>query len=183
MIIGITGTLGAGKGTVVEYLKTKGFRHFWARAFFVEEIERRGLPVNRDTMTSVANDLRATHGSDYFVRESLATLGNIETNAVIESIRTTGEAQYLKDKGALLWGIDADPRVRYDRVVLRSSGTDKVSFEKFVADEEREMHNTDTAKQNIAGVMKLADHIFYNTTTQADLFAQVEEVLQKTKVK
>ena len=27
LIIGITGTLGAGKGTIVEYLREKGFRH------------------------------------------------------------------------------------------------------------------------------------------------------------
>lgn len=36
-IIGITGTLGAGKGTIVEYLKDKkGFAHFSVREFLKE---------------------------------------------------------------------------------------------------------------------------------------------------
>ena len=40
VIIGITGTLGAGKGTIVDYLKEeRGFLHFSARQFIIEEIE------------------------------------------------------------------------------------------------------------------------------------------------
>ena len=51
IIIGITGTLGAGKGTIVDYLiKTKGFTHYSVRAFITKEIEKRKLPVNRDSM-------------------------------------------------------------------------------------------------------------------------------------
>ena len=64
--IGITGTLGAGKGTIVDYLvKEKGYVHFSVRDFIVEEIERRGLPINRDSMTMVGNDLRAQYSPSY----------------------------------------------------------------------------------------------------------------------
>ena len=38
MIIGITGTLGAGKGAVVEFLKQKDFKHYSVRNFLIEEI-------------------------------------------------------------------------------------------------------------------------------------------------
>ncbi|MBQ4206222.1 MAG: AAA family ATPase, partial [Bacteroidales bacterium] len=61
-IIGITGTLGAGKGTIVEYLiEKKGYVHYSVRAFLAEEIKRRGMEVNRDTLTMVANELRANN--------------------------------------------------------------------------------------------------------------------------
>lgn len=40
MIIGITGTNGAGKGTVVEYLAKKEWNHFSAGEFITEEIEK-----------------------------------------------------------------------------------------------------------------------------------------------
>ena len=70
MIIGITGTLGAGKGTVVDYLvQTHGFKHYSARAFITEEIKKRGLPIDRDSMVLVANDLRTKHTSSFILEE------------------------------------------------------------------------------------------------------------------
>ena len=68
--IGITGTLGAGKGTIVDYLvQQRGFVHYSVRAFITEEIKRRGLEVNRDTMTLVGNDLRAQHSPSWIVEQ------------------------------------------------------------------------------------------------------------------
>lgn len=180
MIIGITGTLGAGKGTIGEYLKEKhGFHYFSARDVWNEEITRRGLVSNRDTMTEVANDLRAKHGSHYFAQGALDRAEKLGGNAVFESIRTLGEAEYLQSHGALLWAVDADIEKRYERIVARASETDKVSFEKFQADEEREMTSTDINKQNLLGVRDMADHVFTNNGTPEELFAQVEAELKK----
>lgn len=180
MIVGVTGTLGAGKGTVVEYLvATKGFTHYSVRGFLIEELTRRGLPINRDTMTATANDLRAQHGSGYISEQLLARAQREGGNAVIESIRSIGEAQHLKENGALLFAVDADQKVRYERAILRGSETDHISFGKFVADEDREFANTDPTKQNISGVMKLADAIFQNNGTKEELFEQVEAALKK----
>ena len=39
IVIGITGTIGAGKGTIVEYLvEKKGFLHFSVREFLLKKI-------------------------------------------------------------------------------------------------------------------------------------------------
>ncbi len=183
MIIGITGTLGAGKGTVVEYLKTKGFKHFSARSFFIEEVQKRNLPVNRDTITEVANDLRAIYGPGYFTEEALRRANAQGGDVVIESIRTVGEAEYLLSHQAVLWAVDADKRTRYDRIYKRASETDLISFEKFVADEEREWTNTDPAKQNLKGVIAMAKVTLQNNGTQEELFAQVEKALASIHTK
>ncbi|MEI7562921.1 MAG: AAA family ATPase [bacterium] len=62
-IIGLTGTLGSGKGTVVDYLTQKyHFEHLSATVFITEEIIRRNLPVDRDNMRIVADDLRRIYG-------------------------------------------------------------------------------------------------------------------------
>lgn len=181
MIIGITGTLGAGKGTVVEYLQKKGFAHFWARAFFKEEIERRGLPVNRDTMTQVANEMRELHGPGFFAAAAIEYAQKHGGDIVAESIRTTGEAEYLKSHGAILWAVDADRETRYRRVIERATELDKVSFEKFVEQEDREMTSNDPTKQNIAAVMAMADHVFHNDGTPEELFAEVEKALKEVE--
>ena len=182
MIIGITGTLGAGKGTVVEYLKQKGFTHYSARDVWNEEIDRRGLPRTRDNMVIVANELRAEHGPHYFAEVSIAKAKEHGGDAVIESIRALGEAQCIKEHGGFIWAIDADIKKRYERIVGRQSETDKVSFEKFVADEQAEFANADPNKQNISGVMKMADAVFQNNGTPKELYQQVEAALQRAGV-
>ena len=130
-IIGITGTLGAGKGTVVEYLKEKyGFVHFSVRDFLKEEVLRRGLEPNRDSFTQVANELRAAHSPSYVTDCLYERAARQPHDAVIESIRTPGEIDALQAKGNFrLWAVDADPEIRYSRAVLRNSETDHVSYE------------------------------------------------------
>lgn len=182
IIIGITGTLGAGKGTIVEYLKEKkGFNHYSARAFIVEEIKRRGLPVVRDNMASVANDLRQKHGAGY-VAESLYDRAQKDGGScIIESIRATGEIEALRQKGELyMLAVDAEVKVRYERIYSRGDEqSDLVSFDKFLEDEKKEMANNDPGMQNLAKCIEISDYRFDNSGTREDLYQQVDEVLEK----
>ena len=179
LIIGITGTLGAGKGTIVDYLvQEKGFVHFSVRGFITEEINRQGLPVNRDSMVTVANKLRADHSPSYIIDQLYEQALLTGKNCIIESIRTSGEVHSLREKGNfLLFAVDADPMLRYDRIVMRNSETDRISYSTFVENEEREMQSTDPAKQNISKCIEQADFIFYNNSTVADLYTRLESEL------
>jgi len=182
MIIGITGTDGAGKGTVVEYLKKKGFIHYSARAFIVAEIERRGLPVDRNQMRLIANELRARYGDAYLVQEAYQKVEKERhPNVVIESIRALAEAEYLKQKGGVLLAVDADPKLRYERVQNRRSETDQVSYEQFLAHEELEKNDPDPHGMQKAKVIDMADYIIFNNGTVAELETAVENFLAKYK--
>jgi dephospho-CoA kinase len=181
LIIGITGTSGAGKGTVTEYLVTKkGFRHYSARAFIVEEIERRGLPVDRDSMIAVSNDLRKKHSPSYIIEQYVLRAEKEGKNAVIESIRTEGEAELLHQKGALLISVDADQKIRYERIHARKNETDNVTFEEFQVQEEIEKFSADPGKHSISSVMKMADIHLVNNGTVEELECMVEEALAMT---
>lgn len=180
IVIGITGTIGAGKGTVVEYLKKKGFKHYWARGFIVTEIEKRGMPVNRDSMRMVANDFRTTHGSSYIIESLYTQACQDGGNAVIESIRAIGEARAMKSKpGFYLLAVDADPKIRYERILSRASATDAVSFEKFLSDEQEEINPNDPTKQDLLGCIALADYQLTNNGTLEELQRQIDDVLEK----
>ena len=183
--IGITGTLGAGKGTIVDYLVSRrGFTHYSVRAFITEEIKRRGLEVNRDTMTLVGNDLRAQHTPSYIVEQLYQQASTSGCNCIIESVRTPGEVDSLRGKpNFFLFAVDADPRTRYERAVLRGSETDHVSFETFIANEQREMTSTDPNKQNLRRCIEQADYQFDNGGTIEHLNNQVEEVLNQIMYK
>ena len=182
LIISITGTLGAGKGTIVEYLQSKGFMHYSVREFILREVTRRGLEPNRDNITLVANDVRKPNSPYYLIEEILKVARKENKNCVIESVRAVGEIEYLRKnvKNFLLFGIDADIQKRYERISARKSSTDNVSFEKFVADEKKESDNIDPWKGNLPACLKLADYIFQNNGTKEELFAEVEKVLEKT---
>lgn len=183
--IGITGTLGAGKGAIVDYLvKEKGFVHFSVRDFITKEIERRGMPVNRDSMTIVGNDLRKQHSPSYITDELYKQAQETGKNCIIESVRTPLEVSELrKHSNFYLFAIDADAKVRYERIVVRGSSTDNVSFETFIANEQREMTSDDPNKQNLKACIEQADYLFSNDGDFEDLHQKIEEVLDKIMYK
>ena len=181
LIIGITGTIGSGKGTIVDYLvNEKGFAHYSVREYISEEIARRGLEVNRDTMVLVANDLRKNNSPSYITDQLFERALKSGKNSVIESIRTPGEVYSLRQKGNFyLFAVDADPEARYGRITSRKSETDHVSYETFLENEHREMESLDPNAQNISKCIELADYHFSNNGTIEQLNQQVEEVLGK----
>jgi dephospho-CoA kinase len=68
--IGITGFSGAGKDSVAEYLAERyDFKPFSVRDFLKDVIQKRGLPVNRDSMIETANELRNRYGAEYIVSQ------------------------------------------------------------------------------------------------------------------
>lgn len=180
-VLGITGTLGAGKGTIVEYLiHNFGFRHYSVRALLTEFILERGLQVNRDSMVLVANELRRAHGPSFLVETLYERALQAGQHCVIESIRTPGEVYALRQKGTfVLLAIDADPALRYQRIQARNSETDQISFEVFLENEAREMTSTDPHHQNLRACIELADYLFRNDEDIPALFVQVEEVVSR----
>lgn len=176
-VIGITGTIGAGKGVIVDYLKQKkDFTHYSVRDYLIEELNNRNLVVNRDTMTMIANDLRESHSPSYIIEQLYVKAMADGHNAVIESIRNPFEAKELqKVRGFRLIGVDAEPWIRYNRIVDRNSETDNVSFRTFCENEEREMKSNDPYHQNISACLKMTDIIFHNNESIDELYAQLDE--------
>ncbi len=181
IIIGITGTIGAGKGTVVDFLLEKHhFTHYSVRDFLKEEATRRNLPLNRDTYVKVANELRAKHAPSYIIDQLFEQAAKAGKNAIIESIRTPGEVASLRKKEHFyLFAVDALPEVRYERITLRNSETDQITFETFLENEAREMHATDPNQQNLSICMQQADYTLCNNGTIAQLHENVDHIIQK----
>lgn len=183
MIIGLTGTIGAGKGMVVEYLKEKGFEHFSARTLIEEELEKHRLSFDRSNMADMGNKLRKENGPGYIIKTLYEKALSSGKNSIVESIRTPGELEKLKDKKDFyLIAVDANREIRYERIKKRGSATDHISYEQFVADEERELKSDDPFSQNILGCILKAD---FNVTNNGDIKSmreQIDKILGKIKI-
>ena len=185
MLLGITGTDGSGKGTVVDYLvKEKGFTHYSAREIWIEELTKRGEETTRANMRLIANELRAKHGNDFLITYYLKKIAEEKPkNAVIESIRALACVETLKKNGGILIAVDADQEIRYGRVQERRSETDKVTLEQFVAHEDLETNDPNPHGMQKQKVIAIADYTIVNNGTLEKLHAQIEEVFNtKEKV-
>lgn len=183
-IIGITGTLGAGKGTVVEYLKQKGFVDFAVSdTFLAGEAARRGLTPDRPTRRMLANEYRAKGPTKLMEAVYELALPAIEDGerVIIEPQHTKAEVEFIQSKGGVVFSVDADLRVRYERIKARGGAKDIVSFDEFAEAQELEMHSPDPNKNNLGAAIAAADTHFLNNGTREDLHAQIEKALAQMK--
>jgi dephospho-CoA kinase len=180
MLLGITGTLGAGKGTVVDYLvREKGFVHHSVSEFLAQVATSRGMEPDRIARRDVANEFRA--------KGATALLEAVYENAeadilsgkdvIIDPQHTKGEVEFVKDKGGLVFAIDADLQIRYERISKRGSAKDNVSYEQFVEEQSHEMVSEDPNKNNLASAIETADFYILNNGTVEELEKEVENVL------
>lgn len=182
IIIGITGTLGAGKGTIVEILKDKGFDHYSARDFIIERIKEEHLDINRDSMTRIGNLLREEHTPSYIIESLYDKAKANGKDSVIESIRNPMEVEFLRQKeDFVLIAVDALVEKRYERIIKRQTSTDNVSFETFKQNEEREMQSKDKNSQNLKVCIEKADFLVDNSGTIEELKEKIEDLWQKIK--
>lgn len=182
LIIGITGTIGAGKGTVVDYLTTRyGFKHYSVRNYLTELLRLKGIEPNRDHFTELANSLREKNNSPSFIIEELYRTAALHGgNAIIESIRTVGEIDKLKTLGNfILLAVDAEQSLRYQRAFARNSETDAIGYEKFKSDEEREMNSNNPNNQNLAGCIARADFTIVNNSGLPELHEAVDLIMKQ----
>ncbi len=180
MIIGLTGTLGAGKTEVARILESKGFTRFSARDIITDELVKIGLEPNRDNLVNMGNQLREKNSPSYLAEKMFEKAQQKGGDCVLESLRALGEVDALRKKGNfILVSVDADPEIRYRRIYSRKSETDKISFEQFLKDEYREMDSDDPNKQNLRACIDKADVGILNNWTLEELENEINNILSE----
>lgn len=185
-IVGLSGTNGSGKDTVGKVLAEHHHYFFVSVSDLLrDEAIKRGWPPHRESTRTISAEWRRKHGVGILVDRAVdtyKTAGGDEKYAglVIANFRNVGEADRVHALGGIMLWVDADPRVRYERVQKNSAnrGADRAiddnkTFQQFLADQEAEMHppaGDDPAQLNMAGVKQRADIRLDNNSNDLGVF-------------
>lgn len=183
-IIGLSGTNGSGKDTVAQILSEKhSFYVASATEMLGDELKKRGLPTDRKNKRELSAQWRRESGLGAIVQRAVdeAKLAGYD-KLVVGSLRNPGEADLVHKLGGKLVWVDADPKIRYERIRSGSRGRveDAKTFEEFLADEQAEMqHSGDEATLNVAGVKERADIFTENNGSMEEFQQKIEDSLKQ----
>lgn len=186
-LVGLSGTNGAGKDSVAEVLRdSHNYLFVSVSDLLREEAKVRGLDTERIHLRTISAEWRRDHGLGVLVKKAIELYeqkGGDKTyhGLVVSSIRNPGEVDIIHEEGGKLLWVDADPKVRYERIYSRGRDDDEKTFEQFSKEEQAEMqYSGDKATLSIGEVKKQADETLINNSSNlGDLDEQVGYTLGK----
>jgi dCMP deaminase len=182
VLIGVAGLNGAGKGEVIDYLVERSFYALSLSDVIRDTLAERGLEETRERMIETGRALREAGGPGVLADKLVARLLP-DRNYALDSIRHPAEVAALRASGRpfhLIW-VEADSRLRFERMQSRGRPGDPTSHERLLELEQRELGSDDPAAQQLLAVRDLADSQLRNDGTLEELHAAVQQVLERVQ--
>ena len=176
LIIGLTGEMGSGKGTIAKYLREK----YKASSYHFSEIIIRildvlFLPHIRKNTSGISTILRGEYGDDVFSKvmvENIKKDGN--SLIVVDGIRTDSDIKYFKKIPEFkLIFVESDLEKRFERIRQRNENPDDNTK---TFDEFKREHELETEKK-IEGFKKIADYVVRNEGTIEELHNKIDNII------
>lgn len=183
MIIGLSGTLAAGKDTVADYLVEKeGFEHISLSAVLRKVAAEKGIETTMENLTKLGNSLKTEYSADYLVNRAKKEV-DFSKDIVVSSIRQPEEIESLKrEKDFYMIFVDADIKIRFERLVKRGRAGDVGEFEKFKEQEEKQL-NGQSGGMNLSKCRKMADYVIVNNCSIEEFKDRIKQTFQQIKEK
>jgi len=186
MIIGLTGSLAAGKGVIVDYLQSLGFRYFSLSNEVREEAKYRGIELKREKLQDLGNRLREKYGDAVLASRALRKL-DPSHNYIIDGIRNPSEVVELKkqkNKDFFLISVDAPQKLRFIRIIARNRESDPDTWEDFLRideiDQGKDQHQSG---QQVGACMSHADFSVYNDGDIGAVAEKVKEIITQIETR
>ncbi len=176
-IIVIVGLPGAGKDTAAGFLREKGIPFLTFSSVIKDEIKQRGIMDSLENEEVVAKDLRKKFGRDIVAKRIAEKISNLKKDYVcLVGPRNIEELEYLKDFGEIiLLVIEADKKIRFERMKRRGDSRDPKTFEEF---EWRENKNLELGIDKVLKTKKYPKYVIQNNGTPEELKKHVEKIIR-----
>jgi dephospho-CoA kinase len=171
----IVGMAGSGKSTVARHLEEKGWHVIRFGALTMQELDRRGLPINQANEKTVREELRATHGMDAYARLLLPSIKEslAASPTVIDGLYSWGEYKFLRGRFQDEMKLVTIYTTRSMRYVRLSQRRDRpLSVEEAERRDYAEIENVEKG-----GPIAMADYTIVNDGTEKELFQAVDKLL------
>lgn len=186
MIIGLTGSIAAGKEVISNFLKEKGFVYFSLSQQVREIAKTKGIELTRKNLQDLGDALREMHGSEILAKLVLEKINDQEhTKVIIDGIRNPAEVIELKKiKDFFLISVDAPQKIRFERMFKRDRESDPKTFEDFLKVDERDKgFDQPETGQGVAKCMEKADFTLMNDKTIGEIKEKLTEIYSKIELK
>jgi dephospho-CoA kinase len=181
MIIGVTGSIAAGKETLTGFFRERGFVYFETSALLKEELSKRGLALTRENMQGLGDELRGKHGVGALMKLMLEKTEQGK-NYLFDSLRNPGEADFLRKelKDFFLIAVDAPREIRFKRILNRGKPSDPKTWDDFLRVDERDLGDKNNLLgQQVRRCIEIADFKIINDSGLQNSMKQVEEVYKQ----
>ncbi|VVB70235.1 AAA domain protein [uncultured archaeon] len=181
LVLGLSGTFAAGKGTFIEIVKS----HFNAYSVSTSdalrsEADKLGIIRTRNSLQELANKLVSQKGSGILAELSCVSIPSCDI-LIVDGLRRSGEFDFLEKKYGKnfhsVW-IDADLKVRYERIKQRArEGESILSFQEFKVSEEKESNGLNS--QNLTTCKNLCEFLLDNTSSRDFFEEKIVDLINK----
>jgi dephospho-CoA kinase len=178
LILGLAGEIVSGKGTIAKHVirEYKGSAHRFS-TILRDVLDRLYLEQSRDNMQTLSTVLRKNFGEDLMAKIMYHDVQKDEHDiVVVDGVRRMADILYLKELPHFkLIYVEADMKIRYDRVVSRGENTDdaKKSFNEF------ERAHQDESELQILDLKNYADYVVDNNRVFEDLYKQIDDIIKE----
>jgi dephospho-CoA kinase len=176
--LALVGMPGSGKTLCATHLQSKGYYQFRFGKIIVDEVLRRGLPLNPENERIVREEFRANEGMDVIARRALPHLKTAlatHTSIVIDGLYSFSEYKTLQKelgKDMVVVAIVCPRWLRYERLSARP--------ERPLTSEEAERRDwLEIENLEKGGPIAIADFTLINEGNQEQLLNSLDALVEK----